>query len=401
MAERGRIVLLADNDIVHNDRLRLQACAAAEAGWDVTVLGRVGAAGEPGWQWGRVSVRLLPMPTPLGELPHRFRRSLLRSPLAYPPGPTCAYRVQKVKARRVDLDTRRAVLDMADGSGVAAGFARSRWRMADAAARATEHWVGMRERRSMDAVGRGDRDTQLDRVATGWWNLVRGKRSWRSLDPSLWDYELGLGGNIDRLMPDIIHVTSSRMLGVAARARARGRAAGRDVSVVWDVAEYLPHATDHNGRQRAWAALCAHESEYVAEADAIIAVSDDLAELLRKQHRLPVRPAVVLSAPDLTGDWDATARTEADPTPPHGFATPQVPDVRRQCGIADSTRLLVYCGRTAPAAGLDVAVEALSQLPEVHLAIATDNPESPYVERLREMAAAGGTAGRLHVLTCP
>ena len=45
-----------------------------------------------------------------------------------------------------------------------------------------------------------------------------GDRSWRRLDPGLWEWELAYGPVIDRLKPDIIHANDFRMLGVGARA---------------------------------------------------------------------------------------------------------------------------------------------------------------------------------------
>ena len=54
-----------------------------------------------------------------------------------------------------------------------------------------------------------------------------GDRSWRRLEPVLWNYERTFGPVIDALKPDLIHANDFRMLGVGARAaiRARARAA--------------------------------------------------------------------------------------------------------------------------------------------------------------------------------
>jgi hypothetical protein len=67
-------------------------------------------------------------------------------------------------------------------------------------------------------------DAPLDRWTISFWLKAMGDRSWRRLDPSLWEWELAYGPIIDRLKPDIIHANDFRMLGVGARAAMRARA---------------------------------------------------------------------------------------------------------------------------------------------------------------------------------
>ena len=50
-----------------------------------------------------------------------------------------------------------------------------------------------------------------------------------------------------------------------------------------------------------------------------------------------------------------------------------MPDLRELCGIGPDVPLLVYSGAAAPQRGLDIMVEALPQLPGVHVAfVVTD-----------------------------
>jgi|SRR5918994_4276523 hypothetical protein len=53
--------------------------------------------------------------------------------------------------------------------------------------------------------------------------------SWRRDLPEAYDYELGLGPELDRLEPDVIHARGLLALGVAARASVRARLQGREV----------------------------------------------------------------------------------------------------------------------------------------------------------------------------
>jgi glycosyltransferase involved in cell wall biosynthesis len=196
-----------------------------------------------------------------------------------------------------------------------------------------------------------------------YWRARLGDRSWRRLEPGLWNYERAYGAAIDELAPDLIHAHDFRMLGVGARAVERARAAGRPVKLVWDAHEFLPGARPRRDNARWLPAHLAYEREYVPSADAVLTVSEDLAELLQREHGLADRPAVVLNAPDTA--------------PAAG-----VPDLRALCGIGPDTPLLVYSGSSAPQRGLATVVEALPLLPGVHLALVVDDPGAAHVRAL-------------------
>src|SRR6185312_5706023 len=86
VATRGRVVMLVDNGVIGDSRVQKAARSAADAGWDVVLLGRAPAGGQSqSWRLGAAEVRLIPMPEPLAKRRHEFRRALLRAPLAYPP----------------------------------------------------------------------------------------------------------------------------------------------------------------------------------------------------------------------------------------------------------------------------------------------------------------------------
>jgi glycogen synthase len=383
---RGRIVMLVDNNVTPDSRVQKQARSAAERGWDVTLLGHKRGPGPTRWKLGKAKVRLVEVGTGLAKQSNLMRGGHLRSPLAYDGRDKAAYRVQQVKARKADLNVRRAAarLEADDTTGAIRPraaevnlFARRLWL---AAAR---RWVDLRATKTLELYDRRKTmEAPLDRLTTAFWLKAMGDRSWRRLDPGLWEWELAYGPIIDRLKPDIIHANDFRMLGVGARAAMRARAKGRDTKLVWDAHEFLPGIKPWNSHPRWHIAQQAHEREYARQADAVITVSEDLADLLVSEHGLATRPTVVLNAPDVLV---ATTATKG-------------PSLREACGIAPTIPLLVYSGLAGPQRGLDIMVEALGVLTDVHVAFVVSAPKSAYVTSLRERAAALNASKRLHIL---
>ncbi|MFI2504672.1 glycosyltransferase family 4 protein [Streptomyces sp. NPDC018972] len=377
---RGRVVMLVDNGVNGDSRVQKEARSAAEAGWDVILLGRSRSKKEQSWQIGDAEVRLLPVPGPMFRRRHEYRRAVLRSPLAYRPGPLASYRRQKVKAWRTDLNI-RLIIAQQQGSV----FGRLRLLAPRLVSRLMHSWVNLRYRKTQALEKRRKAmDSALDRFTTAFWRKTMGDRAWRRLDPHLWDFELAYGKVIDELKPDIVHANDFRMLGVGARATLRARATGRDVKLVWDAHEFLPGIKPWNSHPRWHIAQCAHEKEYSRHADAVMTVSDTLAGMLQERHRLAERPDIVLNAPD----GEISPEQAAEP----------VPDLRELCGVADDVPLAVYSGAAAPQRGLDIMVESLPHLPEVHTAFVVLNTESDYMKSLRARAEELGVGDRLHIL---
>ncbi|MFE9201834.1 glycosyltransferase family 4 protein [Micromonospora sp. NPDC007230] len=384
---RGRVVMLVDNGVHGDSRVQKAARSAAEAGWEVILLGKALDGLPRSWQLGGAEIRLLAVPDPLGRRRHEFRRVWRRGPLAYPPNGVAAHRAQAMRAWRTDLRLREAELTLAARAGQRTSAWRRRALRAEAlAAGATQKWVSFRYWQ----LTRGQRARKklagpVDRFYTWFWETVRGDGAWRRLEPALWDWELAFGPVVDELRPDIIHANDYKMLGVGARATLRARAAGRQVKLVWDAHEYLPGLNPALNSARWLRAQCAHEREYAPVADAVVTVSESLADLLQQEHRLRERPAVVLNAPDV-GPVDASE---------------PAPDLRASCGIGPDVPLLAYSGGIAPVRGVDVAVEALSQLPGVHLALVSLPPgktSTPSIGKLLARAGELGVADRVHTL---
>ncbi|MCM1968521.1 glycosyltransferase [Streptomyces sp. G1] len=377
---RGRVVMLVDNGVNGDSRVQKEARSAAEAGWDVVLLGRAKGKKAETWRIGDAEVRLIPVPGPMARRRHEYRRAVLRSPLAYRPGPLAAYRQQRIKAWRADLNI-RLILAQQEGSALT----RLRLLVPRLTARMLYSWVKLRHRRTLALEKRRkDMDSALDRFTTAFWKKTMGDRSWRRLDPHLWDFELAYGKVVDELKPDLIHANDFRMLGVGARAKLRAQARGRSVKLVWDAHEFLPGIKPWSPHPRWHVAQCAHEREYARHADAVTTVSETLAGMLQERHGLNAKPTVVLNAPD--GE-----------VPPLQAPEP-VPDLRELCGIGADVPLSVYSGSAAPQRGLDIMVESLPLMPDVHVAFVVLNTDSPYMRTLRARAEELGVAERLHIL---
>jgi glycosyltransferase involved in cell wall biosynthesis len=377
---RGRIVMLVDNGVRGDSRVQKQAAAAAEAGWEVYLIGRAGRAGREQWRIGGAEVRLIPMPDVLNRPRHTFRRSW-RHPLAYPPTGIGEYHSRHIVAWRADLAARRAELVALEGSGgprlrlrrvalgaeVLAATLRGMW----VRLRGGELWRARRDRRRLAGP--------WDRAVTWFWLTVLRERAWRRLEPRLWEFELAFGRVIDQLQPDIIHANDFYMLPVGARAMLRARAEGRPARLVWDAHELLAGIEPRVDTARWRPAHLAYEREYARYTDATITVSDELADVLQRDHRLPERPTVVLNAPVVA---------------PQAHSAPSLRDA---CGVDPDTPLLVYSGGAVARRGLDIMVDALPQMPDVHVAFVVSQPGGMYVKQLLARATSLGVLSRVHV----
>ena len=123
----------------------------------------------------------------------------------------------------------------------------------------------------------------------------------------------------------------------------------------------------------------AAEKEFIGKADAVVTVSPQIADLLRDDYRLPVRPLVVYNTP-----VRATVGTSSA-------------SVRAAAGLAGEVPLLVYSGYMHPGRGLDIAIQALPLLPEFHLVLVT-GPANAELRAIRNLAREFQVIGRLHVV---
>ncbi len=170
--------------------------------------------------------------------------------------------------------------------------------------------------------------------------------------------------------PDVVHAHDAAMLAPAVLgARLTG------ASLVYDSHEL---ATAVPYRRRTWTWLVAAiESVVVPRCDAVITVSDGIADALMRRYRLARRPAVVrnVSALRVAGAGG----------------------LRRRLGIDSGTPLVLHQGAPAPDRGCELLVAAVASLPGVRLAFLGD-PEPGYGTLLADEIARRGVGDRVAML---
>jgi glycosyltransferase involved in cell wall biosynthesis len=167
--------------------------------------------------------------------------------------------------------------------------------------------------------------------------------------------------------PDVVHANDIATLipGYVA-ARLSG------AKLVYDTHEY---AVGVPYRKAVWAWLAATiERLLIRRCDAVITVSDGIAERLQQRYRLERKPTVVRNVPDL---------------PPPGEA----PDLREQMGVG-SAPLVLHQGAVAEGRGGGNLVRAVASIDSAHLLFL--GAAGAFADGLRELGRGAGLDGRLH-----
>jgi glycosyltransferase involved in cell wall biosynthesis len=177
-----------------------------------------------------------------------------------------------------------------------------------------------------------------------------------------------------RVRPGVVHAHDAAMLlpGLAG-ARLTG------ARLVYDSHEL---ATGVPYRERFWARfVAAVERVAVPRADAVITVSDGIADRLRELYRLRERPAVVRNVCDLPAP---------DPSVAPGA-------LRLLAGVPDGEPLILHQGAAALDRGCETLVRAVARLDRGHLVFLGDG-DPGLAERLSEIARAEAIADRVHLV---
>lgn len=367
--------MLVDNDVRRDSRVQKQAVSMAERGWDVTLLG-INVTGEPveGWDVGGARVELVPFIPQRPIRPHAKRPPRLRSPLA-----------SRTNARGTTLRvwSQARVSDLVFRSATASTAAGRTWcRVRLVGARAVLAWRTFRSSRNARvAKARRTMAGPIDRFTTHAQIDLRRSSSWSVLDPSLAKWDDAFAPAIAALEPDLIHANDCRMLFVGARATFRARAQGRDTKLVWDAHEFMPGVESDTAHPRMIPALQQLERHYAKYADAVTTVSEPIADLTQRHHRLRDRPVVVLNAPIVSPDQ-----------------TPAAPSVRERCDLGADIPLVVYSGYVHPQRGVSVVIDALAAILDLHAAFVVSQLDSPALLDLLARAEDLGVRDRVHLL---
>jgi glycosyltransferase involved in cell wall biosynthesis len=193
----------------------------------------------------------------------------------------------------------------------------------------------------------------------------------RRLPRTLWRIialgSIALGARAER--PDAVHANDIATLipGYFA-ARLSG------AKLVYDTHEY---AVGVPYRKAVWAWLAATiERLLIRRCDAVITVSDGIAERLQDRYGLERRPTVVRNVPDL-------------PPPSAGVA----PDLRERLGIGEGP-LVLHQGAVAEGRGGGNLVRAVARMDSAHLLFL--GVDDAFAEGLRDLGRGAGLDGRLH-----
>lgn len=180
------------------------------------------------------------------------------------------------------------------------------------------------------------------------------------------------------LNPDVIYVHDAVLLLAGGLAKEELARRGRDVRFIADIHEWWPGVAGTTPARIA--SRTDLEDEWVPHADKVLTVSDTLAGWLEERWSLEKTPDSVENA--------ALAVWEAAP----GRST-----IREECGLDSNVPLLVYAGAIAPARGVDVAVDAVADIPGAHLVVVAGK-RTVHVVELEKQASARGMADRFHVV---
>lgn len=363
-----RVLMVVANDIRRDTRVLKSALALADAGHTVTILGLASSGFREDTQYGPVRIIRVPNPWRLRDLAKKRQRTFLKHRSTPEPR----------TRREAELDTMRTnnrikELQESGPSPVARAeiVGHKVWDRVVRRGVTLTAWLARR----FESKARGGTVKIHRRVPIA--------ASWRRDLPELIDYDLAYGPVIDSLQWDVIHAHDVHHLSTVARAVARRRAQGQPARWVYDAHEFvagLPVYPQRSHRDNA--AYLDLERQYIRRADAVITVTEPLAEELQRRYRLTDKPTVVMNAPEFTA------------TPESGGST-----VREACGLTDDTPLIVYSGGVTRARGVHTVVEALAELPGVHLAVVcVPHNQTDPVKALAELAEDLGVTDRVHFL---
>ncbi|WP_410792794.1 glycosyltransferase [Kribbella sp. C-35] len=392
---RPKVVMMAGNDIVVDARVLKYAQTVANWDLDVTCIGLPGRRFRGVRYFGKVQVLCPVIPSKVLLTGWRKRLANVRTSLKVNLKPwfsteaeyLLAYSHWQYASRELRAERGRDRRDdQRSGAGTGSGVSRgrrsilarvrraARWRMLRlhrAVLQARAYFV--RRTKPKDDITDLGIGKRRERLLALYRYLPSGR--WRRVMPELVDQELTLGPLLDRLLIEVIHVHDVFMLGIAARAAHRAALDGRTIKIIYDAHEYIPGVPVVAPRRVA--AYSDLEREFIRDADRVITVSEPLAGWLKRDHKLAELPDVVLNAPV---------------QPPEDA---EVIGLREQLRLTEDVPLLVYGGGVNRARGVGTAVEALTQLPGVHLAIVA-RPNSVTAE-LEARAVELGVGDRVHL----
>lgn len=360
---RPSIASIVLNDVSYDSRVRATAAALGRGGADVTVLGVTSE--RRGWEedLGDATIRVLPFPPPL-----RFRIPTLQAAagaLDRARSPLAARRERRVGGPRARMRSAKAALGAASG--------REQRRAARHAL--DEARAELKRARGDATVAEQQFLPRLERAVTGLRKRAR-RIEVRGAVPRHGRVRRRMVRELARLCPAAIHANDADGLEIAVAALPRIRRRGGAPKLVYDAHEWTLGRSVYVNPRPGAPPETEMEAAAIAAADAVITVSEPLAERLREHYRLARSPAVVNSA-----------------IPPPAAAGAAGPPLRSLAGAPADAPLLVYAGRIAERRGIAETIGALALLPGAFLAAV--GPSSRGTDALFErLASEAGVSDR-------
>lgn len=355
MSHRGRVVIVCPNDLVVDTRGQKMAASLARTGFDVVVVARASDRAPHSETADGVQIIRVEVP----------RVAQARQPVSPPSTALLA------DSAALGKKARQSAYQSLRGSH----RLRSRARLALSAG-------GFQRKSLVRRIG-AKRAFSQERRQT----VVRsaaGPRApwphWRELlqlplamDQAFWPV-------IEDLDPDIIHCHDLDGLVAAGEAARRLNASGRTVRLVYDAHENWAGLPDAEWIPDVHNSLLGVESEFIAEADIVMTVSDEIAETIQRRYGLATRPLTVLNTP--------SAR----------MARPAERNLRSAAGLDPEAALMVYSGSISHSRRVPDLIRVLPLVPSLHLVVVS----VPYPHKLQPefeaLAEATGVADRVHVI---
>ncbi|MBS2532089.1 glycosyltransferase family 4 protein [Catenulispora sp. NF23] len=360
-ARRPRVAMLVANDVRLDSRVQKAAYSAAEAGYDVLLL---------------------------GYEPNRKGR---------PSDPAYIGAAQVV---RTGLHNKWQIAQWPLKDGGAPGLRLMPFRALSFAS-SLDYKARRRIVQRIKEPGTGDGSVK-HRAKEALWKVYFRDGDWRRTARHLLWLESSWSALIEEFEPDLIHAHDMHTPGIAVRVADRLAHKGKRPKVLYDAHEFVAGVSMPEQRRLAYVGL---EGEYVRKADAVITVSPLLAQWLQERYHLTETPGVVANAPMLhlpgeerePGGPDAGTDSEADAERGARADQAEAPSLRKACGLASDVPLLVYSGAVSPMRGIATMVAGLPELPDVHMAVVR-GADTEFTRALEKQAEELGVADRLHMV---
>ena len=197
-------------------------------------------------------------------------------------------------------------------------------------------------------------------------------KTWRQVLPQNKSYSALMTPAIERIAPDVLHAHDVHLLSVAGEYVL----ANSKTHLIYDSHEYIRGLPTHTHEIRK--AFAEVENEFIPSTTCVVTVSGAIANRLNIDHELKELPVVIMNTPMPVDTENESAK-----------------GIRETIGLGPEVPLVVYSGGINITRGLEIVIQALRYLPNVHL-VATSNRVSWYTEQLQELATQSKANGRLH-----